>query len=277
MFIFSQVSLNEFLITIENMFAIETSHAMGILDKFGLYAKDIVKMAILLSVAHIVPYGVILAVTHRKRDWNKENNRLLANVFFCFIVMGISLYTTIFFEPEWRFYYSVVFVCIIVIGIQYAKKLSGDAFVFYLCCMVVSVLEFFATILLTNMELIVSVPYLLLAAIVSFLPISAAIRENDIDKHIVKLKKGAVVCVMLLLAFRSVYLIRPMWKYMNTIFEIEGITKSGPAIGIMSTYMGPYIQSETIKEWEQYIADDDTIYLIGGRLIHWDICMQIQI
>ena len=37
-------------------------------------------------------------------------------------------------------------------------------------------------------------------------------------------------------------------------------------MGIISEYMGPYMQNETMKEWEQYIEEGDSVYLIGGSL-----------
>ncbi len=265
-FIFSNVSINEFLITIENMLAIETSHAISMTDKMLAYLKDIIELAVIIGGAYIVPGTVIWLANRKKVDKDKEYNRLLTNIFFFLIVTGISLYTIIFFESDWRFYYSIIFICIIVIGIQYVRKLSKDQKIFYWICMVISCLEFVATILLTNLEIIVSVPYLLIATIASFLPISEELRQTDINRILNNLKYFAVVSLIVLLAFRSVYIIRPMWKHINTIFEIEGIVKSGPAIGIMSTYMGPYIQNETIKEWGQYIEDGDTIYMIGGSL-----------
>ncbi len=264
--IFSKVSIEDFLMGVQNMLAIETSHAMGIVDKFVLYFTDITKIGGVLGVLYAISYSLIWVVNCRNRINSKENNRLLTNIVFYLIVTAISLYTTIFFKSDWRFYYAIIFICLIIIGIQYTKKLSKDAFVFYLCCTVVSTMEFLATILLTNLELIVSVPYLLIAVVSSFLPIAASLRQQDISALSNSLKRIVVLSFILFLAFRNTYIIRPMWKHMNTIFEIEGIVKSGPAIGIMSTYMGPYIQNETIKEWDQYIEEGDTIYLIGGSL-----------
>ena len=37
-------------------------------------------------------------------------------------------------------------------------------------------------------------------------------------------------------------------------------------MGVISEYMGAYMQNETMKEWKQYIHDGDAIYLIGGSL-----------
>ena len=61
------------------------------------------------------------------------------------------------------------------------------------------------------------------------------------------LKKTVVLGCAAVLIFRNVYLIRPMYLQTNTIFDVSGVVKEGPAVGIFSTYMGPYMQNETIK------------------------------
>lgn len=265
-FIFSRISIADFWVVIQNMLAIETSHAMGIVEKFILYLTDIIKISGILGALYAISYSLVWVANYRKKLVKKDNNRLLTNIIFFLLTLIISLYTTLFFKSDWRFYYSIVFICVIIIGIQYTKRMPKDTFIFYLCCNVVSFIGFLATILLTNLEIIVSVPYLLIAVVSSFLPISAVLGKYNFSEISNTLKKIIIVSFIMFLAFRNIYITRPMWKYMNTIFEIEGIVKSGPAIGIMSTYMGPYIQNETIKEWGQYIEEGDTIYLIGGSL-----------
>ena len=52
----------------------------------------------------------------------------------------------------------------------------------------------------------------------------------------------------------------------NTLWNIRGVVKSGPAVGIFSEYMGPYIQNETMKEWKEYVPQGSHIYLIGEPL-----------
>ena len=52
----------------------------------------------------------------------------------------------------------------------------------------------------------------------------------------------------------------------STILKIQGVVKEGPAAGIITEYMGAYMQNESMKEWEQYIKDGYSIFLIGGSL-----------
>ncbi len=168
-----------------------------------------------------------------------------------------------------RIYQILLFsrvLAIILIGIHNRKRLSTDKFYFYLCGTVISLLQFVATLLLTNLELMASVPYLLIAVIMAFLPISEEMEIINVKEVLRKLKIVVLFCGVLFLTFRNAYIIRPMNGDVSSILEIGGIVKKGPAIGVVSEYMGPYMQNESINEWEQYVKAGDSIYLIGGSL-----------
>ena len=54
----------------------------------------------------------------------------------------------------------------------------------------------------------------------------------------------------------------------TSILDIRGIVKSGPAVGMMSTYMGPYMVNTSMKEWQQYIEPGDSLLLVGREFVH---------
>ncbi len=61
-------------------------------------------------------------------------------------------------------------------------------------------------------------------------------------------------------------MIRPLNGHVSTIFSIRGIINDGPAKAIITEYMGAYIQNETLKEWEEYISDGDSVFLVSNEL-----------
>lgn len=262
----SQLSLNEFFIFLENMVAIETSHAVGVGTKFLGYVTDALKMILLLGAAYGLSSLFVQKVIGKRTESDSKTQSILTDMVFSVLVIAISLYCTFAWETYTRYGYCVLFLGVIFIGMRHGKKLSGAKKYFYLSGTIISFLNFFATLLLTDLELIGSIPYLLIAVVMSFLPIAEAWKAADTTNVTANLKKAALFCGVLLLVFRNVYIIRPMYLQTNTIFDVGGIVKDGPAIGIISAYMGPYMQNESIKEWEEYVPAGSNIYLIGDPL-----------
>lgn len=90
---------------------------------------------------------------------------------FFAIIAAVSLYTVFFWNMYTRYAYSLSFLAVIIIGTHYSKKLSGSKKYFYVCENIISLLSFLATLLLTDLQFIGSVPYLLIAVTAAFLPI----------------------------------------------------------------------------------------------------------
>ncbi len=266
-FIFQKISIKEFGTTIGNILAIETSHSMGIVDKFIIYLKEFAEIAMALFILYLISFIVINIISKiRNVAESKDTCGILTDMLFLVLVLLISLYTVILWKENVRYCYSFSFLGIILIGMHHVKKLSGDKFLFYLCCTVISIMEFISTLVLTNLALIASVPYLLIALIAAFLPISEALKTLEMKKIPRIWTMVPLLFGVIFLIFRNIYIIRPMNGDVSSLLDIRGIVKSGPAIGIISEYMGPYIHNESIKEWEQYIEEGDSIYLIGGTL-----------
>ena len=127
-------------------------------------------------------------------------------------------------------------------------------------------MKMFATLLLTDLELITVIPYLIVAVIVALLPLSEIFKELNLTLNIKIYKYFAIILFIVLLVFRGVFIIRPMYQWIAPITDVRGMVKDGPAKGYISEYMGPYIQKETMKEWEEYVQEGDKIYLIGSAI-----------
>ena len=261
LFIFSGISVSEFIKTINNILLLETSHSEGIIDKCISYINDFIRIMLVFAVLYVVSYMLM-----RLFKVTKEVSVILRDLIFIFLVLMISLYTVIFWQDYVRYTYSISFLAIIFVGMHHANKLSADKFLFYVCGTVISILQFISTLLLTNLVLVASIPYLLIAVIAAFLPIYEAIRQSNIKGIYKAICKSILYFGLVLLIFRNIYIIRPMTGYVSSLLNIGGIVKSGPAIGILSEYMGPYIQNESMKEWKEYIDDGSSIFLVGGEL-----------
>lgn len=283
-------SLEEFLIFFRGMVAIETSHAVSPGVKLWAYLKEAFAFILLYSVAYLVAGLSVAMVAGRTGRMSGRTiigkgsvcrlvgdgpaRKLLVDLLFGLIILAVSLYTVFDWEGHTRYGYSVLFPGIILVGMRHVKSLSQKQFCFYLTCSVVSVLNFIATLALTDLQMIGSVPYLLIAVLAAFLPIGEALKDVATDAEpgngkvvfLPALKRIVILGCAAVLVFRNVYLIRPMYLQTNTIFDVGGVVKDGPALGIFSSYMGPYMQNESIKEWREYVKEGSNIYLIGDPL-----------
>lgn len=269
------ISLEEFGIFFENMIALEPTHSVGYGQRFVRHLLDAAKMAAVLAAGYGIAFvsAGVLAGFFRSGNADGEKDRrgdirsILADVLFFMIILSVSLYAVFSYETYTRYGYSISFLAVILIGARYAKRLSGDRKFFYLCGNVVSGLNFLATLLLSDLYLIGSVPYLIISVVVSFLPIKEALGQLNGGSISMRRLRAAVLAVgMAFLVFRNTYLIRPLAYQVSTIMQVGGIVKEGPAAGIISNYMGAYIQNESIKEWREYIEEGSSIYLLGDPL-----------
>lgn len=264
------ISPEEFGIFFESMFALEPSHSVGYGQRFMRHLLDAAKMAALLAAGYgtaFVSAGVLVKV--RRAD---DSRGILADLLFFLLMVSVSLYAVFSWETYTRYGYSLSFLAVILIGARHTKKLSGDKKFFYLCGNAITVLNFFATLLLSDSSLIGTIPYLITAVAVSFLPIGEALRQTGIsgtvgrNTFVRRLYITAMAVGTAFLVFKNVYLFRPLIYQANTIFEVGGIVKEGPAAGIITNYMGAYIQNESIKEWKEYIKEGSRIYIVGDLL-----------
>lgn len=265
LFLLSQgLSVNEMISNIHYMLGIETSHSMSTADKILWYLNVSAQMAILFSAIYALIYGGLsLYGKLNKKDLSRTQNVLLMDSLFFSIMLCIAVYVTVKSEQYTRYAYAIIFVALMLIGFKHRKKLDDKQLQYYGICTVLSCTEFAGTLMLTNLGLIASLPYLLVAAITSFIPISKALSEDTSIAWVRRLKTGVVVASALFLLGRNALVIRPLNGDVSTVFKVSGIVKSGPAVGLITEYMGAYIQNETIKEWEEYVPDGSNIYVVG--------------
>ncbi len=264
--IFLELSPADLIDTLHNILAIETSHAMSVAERFFWYFKDLVKILAVLIIVYGISYGIVRLIVMKKTN-DREKIRSVVNIIFILGILIISLYTIICWQEYVRYTYAIVFIGVILSGgMIRCRHISKEKRYFYLCGTVISVTQFAATLLLTNLEFVASLPYLLIAVLAAFLPLGEAFHMIGKEKKIYILKTILVAVSVFVVVFRGLYIIRPMSGDVAPIYKIASIVKAGPAIGIVSEYMGPYMQNETMNEWEQYIEDGQSIYLIGDSL-----------
>lgn len=58
-----------------------------------------------------------------------------------------------------------------------------------------------------------------------------------------------------------------MSLWLQPIFILGNIVKGGPAIGILSDYIGPYTMNSDLREWPLYIHAGDRVLIVSEGLV----------
>ncbi len=253
--IFQNIAPSELLPTIRNMLSLESSHAEPVLHRFGTYGITLLGwMAVLAGI-----FGCCLSVLRLRGEGSAENA-----LWWTFLAVALLCAGSVFFCPRIsRYAYSVSFPVLMILGSRNRKYLTDMEKKLYDMGTLLSLGNFLSTVLLTNLVLIASVPYLLLGASLGLYACFKGLQEENarFTGRIAALSVFGLAVLMHLF-----FLIRPMNGDVSNILQLRGIVRRGPARGILSEYMGPYMQNSSFAEWEQYIREGDAIFLVGPSL-----------
>ena len=310
--------------SIHGMLAIETSHSASFLDKMWLYFLDAYKYALLFLILHILTYGIAKIFLDNGRTIAGDIagfsvttegpgvagptsalgfNRIAVNCtrfavvtdsFFLIEAVVAAIYVTLYQGKYTKFAYALLLIGLMMTGYRYRKLLSDKSRMLYRILSIFSVLNFLSTILLTNLNLAASFPYLLVGAVAALIPLASGVRaaketavagddlgdvktlpansgkefSKNPDKNygISALCRFTVIIVFGFLVARSCILIQPLSGEIPTLFQIRGLVKHGPATGIVTSYMGAYMQNESYAEWQDLVPEGSKIYLVGDAV-----------
>lgn len=236
-------------------------HRKGIGEKFVIHGLDLLKVAAVLAVLLLACFiiGKIGCMLFRK---NTAKTVVVSSLYLYFIILLAVLFVYTLLVKE-RTAQLVIYFPMFLLGAIGRHLLSDAEKKVYDSAVAINACSFLAVLALTDLTMLDSINYLLLSVIATLIPIRALIDHYVVcsKKH---LKYILLYAFLLLSLFRSAFLMRPTYYYLRSVFNIEGIVKSGPAVGIMSEYMGPYIINTAMEEWDQYIEEGDRLLLVGS-------------
>ncbi len=122
--------------------------------------------------------------------------------------------------------------------------------------------SFLATIFLTNLGIFPTLKYCVLGVTVSLIPICESLKKTCVSE------RSRIYHVFPLLFCLTFIFQRGMLASMITydqgnLFDLGNIVRSGPAVGMVSDYMGVYILNSTEEEWKQFVRPGDRVLLVG--------------
>lgn len=253
----------DFLLYIQEILTGDNSHALGIAGRFTGYgnaigyAAEIMRLLLLYGVCASLSCLITLSVwfIRKKAMRIKKVSALLWCASF-FTLLGIFDLLCIIATYD-DFAWAEGYFPLMLLGIfllRFCNKSEQRLFWLGtwlgLGCMS-------AVLLLTNLSFATTMAYLIPAVAMTFIPIGRGLQA---------MRWNALIPLYIFLAltlFRNFYTFMPMSFYYKNIFLIGNIVRSGPALGIVSDYMGPYIMNSDIQEWPQHIEPGDRLLVVS--------------
>lgn len=253
----------DFLFYIREILAGDSSHAVSMAAKITGYenvigyAAEVTRLLLLYGVCASLSCIITLPVwfMRRKSITAKKKPILLWCIAF-FTLLGIFdlwCIITVYDDFVWvEGYFPLILLGIFLL--RFCNKSEKELFWLGTClglgCMS-------AVLLLTNLSFATATAYLIPAVAVTFIPIGRGLQT---------IRWNALIPLYIFLAlalFRNIYTFVPMSIYYKNIFTIGNIVKSGPAIGIISDYMGPYIMNSDMQEWPTHVKPGDRLLVVS--------------
>lgn len=253
----------KFLFYIREILAGDSSHAISMTSKIVGYENvvgyitEIKRLFLLYSSCAILSCLIALLIWFVRGKQAISKKKLLqywGAAFFTLLGLFDLLCILIVYDDfVWtEGYFPLTLLGIILL--RYCSK--AEKRIFWMgTCLGIGCMS--AVLLLTNLSFATAMTYMLLGVAVTFVPIIRGLQAIGWNPLI------PLYAFLALVLFRNFYTFVPMSIYFKTIFSVENIVKSGPAMGIISDYMGPYIMNSDIQEWPQHVQPGDRLLIVS--------------
>ena len=245
--------------------------------KFGGYWNGFLIMLGAVAACAVVGVVASLVITvirrkmekNRTADENPEGSTVNVKFVSMAAVIASALYAALELVmlilqkrlgTDWMCSIYILPLILFIVGLFGIKKLDAGEKKVYLAGVLLSASSFFATMMLTDLGMITIVAYLILAAIVSFIPISRMIPDH----------KAFITLILLAILFHRGIVI---WGIGNTngrvhmIWEAQNFIRQGPAAGVVCDHFNKAYTDTNIEEFGAVIQPDDKVFFVGEDLM----------
>lgn len=263
--------------------------AHQIREKFLLvreYLGDILRISILMTAIlalAIVICGICAAFgVIKKETWKKQCIRTSFYLWYALYLANTLIGSnSINLSVKNKYLYLAIYFPILLLAFWLRRYCSSEEKMMYEIGMSASVWSSIAVLILTNLTFLTAMAYLILAVMVSMLPLGKYLINS---RQIVSAERsgkpgqsalargGTSRCYSMILIFLSLVFFRNIFLLENfgiifgsnqvSLFNIRNIVRSGPAVGIISDYMGPHIADCNRREWGKNIHEGDSVLLV---------------
>lgn len=258
-----RLGFTEFFYYIREILAGDGSHAISMVQKIMGYghmtgfAAECCHLLLLYAICAILAYIIVLPARLLRRQSIKPGKELA-------LPWGIAFFALLEIYNLWSiitvsdaFMWTEGYFPLILLGIFLLRYCSRtEKRIFWLGtglglgCVT-------AVLLLTNLTFATAITYLIPGITAAFIPIERGLRTIHRNPRVL------LYLFLVLILFQNFYTFMPMSFYRKNILSIRNVVKSGPAIGIISDYMGPYTMNTDLEEWPQHIRPGDRLLLVS--------------
>lgn len=267
----NKLGLNVFLECVGRIVAGDDTHTGYLGSKWHTVGQEILMAAFFYGGLAVITVSAIWA--YRKMRKGAEHDRaefaFLYAALLCVISVLKCFIRTSIYQPREGALILLdledLYLPLICLGILAQKNFEKEQKLFVKLGISISMGGMFATLLLTNLGLNHALKYMTLGVCVS----AASIGQWMKGKSVRRFGKWIAFAVLFAIVFRNAFLIQPkrMIEYNRNILELlemRNKVSAGPAIGIYSDYMGPYIMNQNLLDWEQLVMPGDNVIIVGG-------------
>ena len=255
----TRLGWHEFASYIGEILIGDGSHSKGLLTKFLSYGHEAGQLLLLYGLLAVISFVITLLIwgTRRKKIIGKKY-LVTSWIISFFTLLGLyNLWTIV--ALSYTFQWVEFYPPLIILGIcQLSYCDDMERKIFWLGTGL-SIGSLFAVLLLTNLTLSTAIAYLILGVTVTFIPIGHKVRSLFGNTLI------PFAILMSLILFRGFFLFLSMSQGPQRIFTLGSIVKTGPAVGILSDYMGPYTMNSDMAQWPDHIRPGDRVLIVADN------------
>ena len=250
--------------------AVEPTHTVDFGEKMAAYIGNVVHTVLVLCAFGIGGAAVEICVGVACRKARGERKFKTAE-WGLFTSAGLLIYLlSNIIRADYRGGYIYLLTAILVFGFLCRKELkeTNETFV-YRMALLIGGTGILATMLLSDMPFLQSVPYGLLAICISLLPIMRYAERVRRETVLAGALPYVGYAFLALIMLRCAYIHIPIYGYgqICSLSSDLALIRRGPAVGIITDEEGAARQRDSMEEWDAYIEDGSKIWIIGGGIV----------
>lgn len=248
----SKLGVNRLLKNIQYMIQADASHSGNGID-FRYYFRGFAVSVFWVAVVALISYLCCIMLKRKGAfDGYYGLGLLITEVVMIFISREGKL--------DWGYQYLIIMPILVGMGIWGSRYLDADRKYVYYIGLMISSCSMLSVMLLTNLEFLSTLGYLVLGATLSFLPIKEGmckmvLRERIADK--------LLASILLLFLFHRAMVVcgYASESGIKLTVDVENIIRMGPAKGIVASLEKCNEVKGTLSDWEMY-ADGQSVLVV---------------